>query len=89
MKQYTTVEKTPQLFSHAHKVVKASDSHFQPQLLSDLCNQGDDSRVIQQFHYISWPDHGVPNDTAGFVSFCDKIRDNTRHIDGPLLVHCR
>lgn len=35
---------------------------------------GGDSRVVRQFHYISWPDHGVPESTAVTVTILKKAR---------------
>jgi len=52
------------------------------------------SRNIVQFHYTTWPDHGVPVGTAGLAGMIRKIRiarapggraDSTK---GPMLVHC-
>ena len=45
--------------------------------------------MLKQFHYLTWPDHGVPSEVAHFVLFCRHIRLNISRMPGPLLVHCR
>ncbi|KAK6179861.1 hypothetical protein SNE40_012119 [Patella caerulea] len=46
------------------------------------------SRTITQYHYTSWPDKGVPTDTASLVEFRNKVQtSNTAHL-GPMVVHC-
>jgi len=47
-----------------------------------------DSRVVRQFHYISWPDHGVPESTAVTVTILKKARAARTPGGGPMLVHC-
>ncbi|XP_055956268.1 receptor-type tyrosine-protein phosphatase kappa [Patella vulgata] len=52
-------------------------------------NKGDSrSRTIKQYHYTSWPDKGVPTDTASLVEFRNKVlTSNTAHL-GPMVIHC-
>ncbi|XP_067677280.1 receptor-type tyrosine-protein phosphatase epsilon-like [Haliotis asinina] len=40
-----------------------------------------------QFHFTSWPDHGVP-DTLALVNYIWLVRRTAVETDGPLLVHC-
>ncbi|XP_078490760.1 receptor-type tyrosine-protein phosphatase epsilon-like isoform X2 [Ciona intestinalis] len=48
----------------------------------------DESRVITQFHYTTWPDHSVPHVTSGLHRFKQAVLDE--HADGnqPIVVHC-
>uniref|UniRef100_A0A3B3ZWE5 protein-tyrosine-phosphatase n=1 Tax=Periophthalmus magnuspinnatus TaxID=409849 RepID=A0A3B3ZWE5_9GOBI len=48
------------------------------------------SRVVRQFHYTVWPDHGVPETTQSLVQFVRTVRDyvNRSPGSGPTVVHC-
>ena len=50
----------------------------------------DDTRTVIQFHFIIWPDHGVPIFSSSLLSFINHTKEY--HIPGkqeaPLLVHC-
>uniref|UniRef100_A0A8C3DV90 Tyrosine-protein phosphatase non-receptor type n=1 Tax=Corvus moneduloides TaxID=1196302 RepID=A0A8C3DV90_CORMO len=47
-------------------------------------------REIWQYQYLSWPDHGVPSEPGGVLSFLDQINQKQESIPnaGPILVHC-
>ncbi|XP_053114048.1 receptor-type tyrosine-protein phosphatase beta isoform X2 [Hemicordylus capensis] len=52
--------------------------------------QLDSQRLIRQFHYTVWPDHGVPETTQSLIQFVRTVRDyinRTPHA-GPTIVHC-
>ena len=52
--------------------------------------QADKCRNIKQYHYITWPDFGVPDKIDEIITFVTQVRDNSRpYDDGPILVHCR
>ena len=44
---------------------------------------------VTQFHYIVWPDHGVPEYATGMLSFYRRIRGFHCATKDPMLVHCR
>lgn len=47
-------------------------------------------RVVEQFHYLLWPDHGVPRNPAQLLCLVEVV--NKRALEaaaGPVLVHCR
>eukprot|EP00040_Diaphanoeca_grandis_P032948 m.200652 g.200652 ORF g.200652 m.200652 type:complete len:1050 (+) comp32771_c2_seq6:483-3632(+) len=48
----------------------------------------EDVRTISQYHYTAWPDHGVPETTAGLRQFVTKIRQAERPEHGPSVIHC-
>ncbi|XP_026523510.1 receptor-type tyrosine-protein phosphatase beta isoform X1 [Notechis scutatus] len=52
--------------------------------------QLDSSRLIRQFHYTVWPDHGVPETTQSLIQFVRTVRDyiNRTPQAGPTVVHC-
>nr|CAI5860932.1 unnamed protein product [Callosobruchus analis] len=47
-------------------------------------------RDIFQFHYVTWPDFGVPASPAAFLSFLTRVRDAgaLKEDVGPAIVHC-
>ncbi|XP_074927382.1 tyrosine-protein phosphatase non-receptor type 6 isoform X4 [Chelonoidis abingdonii] len=47
-------------------------------------------REIWQYQYLSWPDHGVPSEPGGVLSFLDQINQKQESIPeaGPIVVHC-
>lgn len=47
-------------------------------------------REVRQFHYMSWPDHGVPSHPASILSFVRHVMGymNNRRQEGPTVVHC-
>ncbi|XP_032364750.1 receptor-type tyrosine-protein phosphatase beta [Etheostoma spectabile] len=48
------------------------------------------SRLVRQFHYTVWPDHGVPDTTHSLIQFVRTVRDyvNRSPGSGPTVVHC-
>uniref|UniRef100_A0A8C9SQ83 protein-tyrosine-phosphatase n=1 Tax=Scleropages formosus TaxID=113540 RepID=A0A8C9SQ83_SCLFO len=48
------------------------------------------NRVVRQFHYTVWPDHGVPETTQSLVQFVRTVRDyiNRSPGSGGTVVHC-
>ncbi|XP_071960785.1 uncharacterized protein [Antedon mediterranea] len=53
-----------------------------------LVSKGEDQKQLFQFHYTSWPDHGVPTTVEAIINMVKKMRDY--QVDGtmPLLIHC-
>ncbi|XP_053546440.1 LOW QUALITY PROTEIN: tyrosine-protein phosphatase non-receptor type 11-like [Bombina bombina] len=47
-------------------------------------------RHIWHYQYLSWPDHGVPNEPGGVLSFLEQINSAQQCIalPGPIIVHC-
>ncbi|MEQ2179359.1 hypothetical protein GOODEAATRI_024086 [Goodea atripinnis] len=48
-------------------------------------------RYIWHFQYLSWPDHGVPNEPGGVLWFLEEVNrtQSTIKDTGPIVVHCR
>ncbi|XP_064604744.1 receptor-type tyrosine-protein phosphatase epsilon-like [Liolophura sinensis] len=46
------------------------------------------SRIVKQFHFTSWPDHGVPHYPTALVHFREKVHTTNTTGTGPLVVHC-
>ena len=49
----------------------------------------DGSRTVYQFHFTSWPDHGVPLIATALLNFRKKVRSYDQIGTGPIVVHCR
>ncbi|XP_017136645.1 tyrosine-protein phosphatase non-receptor type 61F isoform X1 [Drosophila miranda] len=56
--------------------------------LTDLETQK--SREVMQFHYITWPDFGIPSSPDAFLKFLQQVRDSgcLSNDVGPAVVHC-
>uniref|UniRef100_A0AAY4EBK9 protein-tyrosine-phosphatase n=1 Tax=Denticeps clupeoides TaxID=299321 RepID=A0AAY4EBK9_9TELE len=50
----------------------------------------DPPRSIWHYQYLSWPDHGVPNEPGGVLSFLEQVNRTQSSIPdtGPIVVHC-
>lgn len=49
------------------------------------------ARKVWHFHYLSWPDHGVPQQPGGVLSFLTQVNRKQAECPdaGPIIVHCR
>jgi len=48
-------------------------------------------RTVTQFHFSSWPDHGVPNVTTTMLMFVRRVQLHCMALpddSGPTVVHC-
>ncbi|XP_029424410.1 receptor-type tyrosine-protein phosphatase eta isoform X2 [Nannospalax galili] len=52
--------------------------------------QTSESHPLRQFHFTSWPDHGVPDTTDLLINFRYLVRDYMKQSppESPVLVHC-
>ncbi|XP_067932647.1 receptor-type tyrosine-protein phosphatase alpha-like [Watersipora subatra] len=50
--------------------------------------KGGETFKTKQFHFTSWPDHGVPAEMSPYVTFYKKVKEGTQHLTRPMLVHC-
>lgn len=48
------------------------------------------SRTLRQFHFMEWPDQGVPRSADGFIDFVGQVHKTKEQFgqDGPITVHC-
>ncbi|XP_044253783.1 tyrosine-protein phosphatase non-receptor type 4 [Tribolium madens] len=54
--------------------------------LTDVKNNTEWS--LKHIQYVAWPDHGVPDSPALFLSFTEKVREARKGDDAPVVVHC-
>ncbi|XP_032656584.1 tyrosine-protein phosphatase non-receptor type 11 isoform X2 [Chelonoidis abingdonii] len=52
--------------------------------------QGNTERTVWQYHFRTWPDHGVPSDPGGVLDFLEEVHHKQESIadSGPVVVHC-
>ncbi|XP_064408324.1 receptor-type tyrosine-protein phosphatase U isoform X2 [Latimeria chalumnae] len=43
---------------------------------------------VKQFHFTSWPEHGVPYHATGLLAFIRRVKSSTPADAGPVVVHC-
>ena len=44
---------------------------------------------VTQFHFTSWPDHGVPEYAGPILNYLCRMKAQMKLSRGPTLVHCR
>nr|XP_034182626.1 receptor-type tyrosine-protein phosphatase N2 isoform X1 [Osmia lignaria] len=47
-----------------------------------------ETRTVTQFHFLSWPENGVPNSTKALLEFRRKINKSYKGRSCPIVVHC-
>ena len=47
-----------------------------------------EGREVKQFHFTSWPDHGVPQYATAMLTMVRRVSAHHRPEHGPMLVHC-
>ncbi|XP_025411109.1 receptor-type tyrosine-protein phosphatase N2 isoform X2 [Sipha flava] len=47
-----------------------------------------ETRTVTQFHFLTWPDGGVPNTTKALLEFRRKVNKSFRGRSCPIVVHC-
>ena len=52
-------------------------------------NSSKEERIIVQYHYTVWPDHGVPEYPTSLLQFVRKVMSVNPENSGPIVVHCR
>ena len=45
-------------------------------------------RKVTQFHFTSWPDHGVPDYAGPLLMFQRRVKSQHKPTKGPILIHC-
>lgn len=48
-------------------------------------------RTVWHYQYMSWPDHGVPQEPGGVLSFLTQVNAKQSEFPdaGPMIIHCR
>ena len=57
--------------------------------IDQLLGSSENPRMITQYHFTSWPDHGVPEYGSPILAFHRRIRQEYKPSKGPIVVHCR
>lgn len=56
--------------------------------LSVQCDQEKTERIVTQFHFTVWPDHGVPEHPTSLLQFVRRVMTANADSEPPILVHC-
>lgn len=48
----------------------------------------ENSRIVKQFHFTAWPDHGAPTYATTILNFKRKVMMYNPDSSGPILIHC-
>uniref|UniRef100_A0A3Q4BPA7 protein-tyrosine-phosphatase n=1 Tax=Mola mola TaxID=94237 RepID=A0A3Q4BPA7_MOLML len=46
------------------------------------------SRTLKQLHYVTWPDHGVPDSIPPILEMLVEMRSIQAHDNPPIIIHC-
>ena len=58
-------------------------------LMVGLLQKQVSERIVYQYHYTEWPDHGVPEFTLPVLKFIQKSASDNPPAAGPIIIHCR
>ncbi|CAH1789996.1 unnamed protein product [Owenia fusiformis] len=50
--------------------------------------QTNETRTVTQFHFLSWPDNGIPSSAKALLDFRRKVNKSYRGRSCPIVVHC-
>ncbi|XP_064617191.1 receptor-type tyrosine-protein phosphatase kappa-like [Liolophura sinensis] len=45
-------------------------------------------KILKQFHFTAWPDHGTPSGASVLLDFREKVVEHSSNLPGPIVVHC-
>ena len=54
-----------------------------------LSNSSAHTLEVTQFHFMAWPDHGVPESATPILAFHRRVKKEHNVLEGPMVVHCR
>ncbi|KAK2140056.1 hypothetical protein LSH36_1498g00002 [Paralvinella palmiformis] len=68
-------------------VKKTRDKEHEPDYIITQMT-GEQVRKISHFHFVKWPDFGVPNNPESLIAYVKKVRNSLSCDGGPTVVHC-
>ncbi|XP_047145967.1 receptor-type tyrosine-protein phosphatase C isoform X1 [Hydra vulgaris] len=69
------------------KIDKTADYVIRLFHIQKIGGESENIRLVRQFHFVSWPDHGVPDYPTALLSLRRRVRRYYTD-DSPMLVHC-
>nr|XP_022308429.1 receptor-type tyrosine-protein phosphatase alpha-like [Crassostrea virginica] len=70
-------------------ISKCEERHFAFYVIRKFTmSNSEGSRVVTQYHYTKWPDHGTPDPFSLVVFHSHVLRTKTAEIEAPTIVHC-
>ncbi|XP_057291052.1 tyrosine-protein phosphatase non-receptor type 2-like isoform X1 [Hydractinia symbiolongicarpus] len=76
-------------FEIENRSTQMEDAYIIRELIVHYKKTGERRKVLQ-FHYVAWPDFGVPQDPETFLQFLEDIKkkDVLYNINNPPVIHC-
>ncbi|KAJ8675823.1 hypothetical protein QAD02_011609 [Eretmocerus hayati] len=66
-----------------------NETHYSDWSITEfMIRRGDSKRVIQHFHFTTWPDFGVPSPPQTLARFVRAFRERVQPDQRPIVVHC-
>ena len=70
------------------KFVEESSKSYQV-IRTFILSDGSKEKSVIQYHFTSWPDHGVPSSARQLLEFTEEVKKGYDPSEGPMVVHCR
>ena len=70
------------------KFVEESSKSYQV-IRTFTLSDGSKEKTLIQYHFISWPDYGVPSSAGPLLMFVNGVKKAYDPFEGPMVVHCR
>ena len=70
-------------------VAHCSDSSYHTLIYMQCDKVGGSQLKVTQFHFTSWPDHGVPEYAGPILNYLCRMKAQMKLSWGHTLVHCR
>ena len=71
---------------HIQEVLALAD--YTVRTFSIQKEESKEERIVTQYHYTVWPDHGVPDNPTPLLHFVRKVTSSNPTNAGPIVVHC-
>ncbi|XP_033629201.1 tyrosine-protein phosphatase 10D-like isoform X2 [Asterias rubens] len=86
--QYWPEDNTPLLYGDI-KILMSHKEEMENWCIRDFTLQMfETTKQVRQFHYLAWPDHGVPDSSSTLKNFIHTVREQIPSNGTPTIVHC-
>ncbi|CAH1784459.1 unnamed protein product [Owenia fusiformis] len=87
--RYWAEKGEPKLYGTIEVTMVKEQDHYKEFTIRTLrATKKGETRVIKQYHYIKWPDHGVPDSALPILDMIAMVREDQSQEEPPLVVHC-
>lgn len=70
-------------------ILYSNSTDVSPSIPFQLTTKTQPPIKVVQYHFTSWPDHGVPEYVSPMLAFHRRISAEHKSARGPMIVHCR